>query len=158
MAGIHGSLTAPQMIPQALLIALGAGFMEEYLFRGLLIKSVLKDKIRSFQQVWGTVLLSSFFFGLTHLGNALYQPLDATLFQVYYAMILGILFAAITLRMGNLWWTIILHFLIDFASITISQGTQAQAATSIWQFIIFLPILLYSIFLLRPRKIAQMGI
>lgn len=154
--GWYGSSMAPKMIPLALIIALGAGFLEEYLYRGLLIQVGLRGGIRSTQQVWGTVLLSSLFFGLAHLGNALYQPLDATFFQVYYAMIFGIFFSAIYLRTGSLWWTIILHCLIDFSSITVSQGTQAQAATSIWSFISLLPIALYSFFLLRPKKIAEM--
>ena len=62
------------------------------------------------KQILGAVLLSALFFGLAHLGNLTHQPLDATLFQVYYASAIGIFFAAIYLRTGSLWWTIILHF------------------------------------------------
>ena len=153
-----GISQAPQMIPQALIIALGAGFMEEYIFRGLMIQTVLSNGISSSKQVWGTVLLASLFFGLAHLGNLFYQPLDATLYQVYYALVIGIYFSAITIRTGSLWWTIILHFLIDFASILISQGTQATAATSIWSFVFWLPLVAISIFLLRPKKIAELSL
>ncbi|MFR3959857.1 MAG: type II CAAX prenyl endopeptidase Rce1 family protein [Streptococcus salivarius] len=65
--------------------------------------------------------------------------LNATLFQVYYATAIGIFYAAIYLRTGSLWWTIVLHCLIDFASVLFSQSTQAAPATSIWNFIFWLP-------------------
>ena len=115
-----GISKAPHMIGTALIIALGAGFFEEYFFRGLFLKLAFQDGIRSSKQVLGVVFLSAIFFGLAHLGNLTHQPLNATLFQVYYATAYGIFFAAIYLRTGSLWWTIILHFLIDFGSVLIS--------------------------------------
>jgi len=90
---------------------------------------------------------------LAHLGNLTHQPLNATLFQVYYATAYGIFFAAIYLRTGSLWWTIILHFLIDFGSVLISQSTQAAPATSIWNFIFWLPLIALGLFLIRPKKL-----
>ena len=141
------------MIGTALIIALGAGFFEEYFFRGLFLKLAFQDGIRSSKQVLGVVLLSALSFGLAHLGNLTHQPLNATLFQVYYATAYGIFFAAIYLRTGSLWWTIILHFLIDFGSVLISQSTQAAPATSIWNFIFWLPLIALGLFLIRPKKL-----
>ena len=148
-----GISKAPHMIGTALIIALGAGFFEEYFFRGLFLKLAFQDGIRSSKQVLGVVFLSAIFFGLAHLGNLTHQPLNATLFQVYYATAYGIFFAAIYLRTGSLWWTIILHFLIDFGSVLISQSTQAAPATSIWNFIFWLPLIALGLFLIRPKKL-----
>ena len=148
-----GISKAPHMIGTALVIALGAGFFEEYFFRGLFLKLAFQDGIRSSKQVLGVVLLSALSFGLAHLGNLTHQPLNATLFQVYYATAIGIFFAAIYLRTGSLWWTIILHCLVDFASVLLSQSTQAAPATSIWNFIFWLPLIALGLFLIRPKKL-----
>ena len=152
-AGAFGISKAPHMIGTALIIALGAGFFEEYFFRGLFLKLAFQDGIRSSKQVLGVVLLSALSFGLAHLGNLTHQPLNATLFQVYYATAIGIFYAAIYLRTCSLWWTIVLHFLIDFASVLHSQSTQAAPATSIWHFIFWLPLIAIGLFLIRPKKL-----
>ena len=151
--GALGISKAPHMIGTALIIALGAGFLEEYVFRGLFLKLAFQDGIRSSKQVLGVVFLSAIFFGLTHIGNLTHQPLDATLFQVYYASAIGIFFATIYLRTGSLWWTIILHFLIDFTSVLLSQSTQAAPATSIWHFLLWLLPIAIGLFLIRPKKL-----
>ena len=147
-----GISKAPHMIGTALVIALGAGFFEEYFFRGLFLKLAFLEGIRSSIQVYG-VFLSAIIFGLALLGNLTHQPLNATLFQVYYATAIGIFFAAIYLRTGSLWWTIILHCLVDFASVLLSQSTQAAPATSIWNFIFWLPLIALGLFLIRPKKL-----
>lgn len=152
-ASAFGISKAPHMIGTALIIALGAGFSEEYVFRGLFLKLAFQDGIRSSKQVLEGVFLSALFFGLAHLGNLTHQPLDATLFQVYYASAIGIFFAAIYLRTGSLWWTIVLHFLVDFTSVLMSQSTQAAPATSIWHFILWLPLIAIGLFLIRPKKL-----
>ena len=141
-----GISKAPHMIGTALVF-------EEYFFRGLFLKLAFQDGIRSSKQVLGVVLLSALSFGLAHLGNLTHQPLNATLFQVYYATAIGIFFAAIYLRTGSLWWTIILHCLVDFASVLLSQSTQAAPATSIWNFIFWLPLIALGLFLIRPKKL-----
>ena len=154
-AAAFGISKAPHMIGTALIIALGAGFFEEYVFRGLFLKLAFQDGIRSSKQVLGVVLLSALSFGLAHLGNLTHQPLNSTLFQVYYATAIGIFYAAIYLRTGSLWWTIILHCLVDFASVLLSQSTQAAPATSIWHFIFWLPLIALGLFLIRPKKIES---
>ena len=57
-----GISKAPHMIGTALVIALGAGFFEEYFFRGLFLKLAFQDGIRSSKQVLGVVLLSAIIF------------------------------------------------------------------------------------------------
>ena len=152
-ASAFGISKAPHMIGTALIIALGAGFFEEYFSRGLFLKLAFQDGVKSSKQVLGVVLLSALSFGLAHLVNLTHQPLNATLFQVYYATAIGIFYAAIYLRTGSLWWTIVLHCLIDFASVLLSQSTQAAPATSVWNFIVWLPLIAIGLFLIRPKKL-----
>ena len=61
-ASAFGITKAPHMIGTALIIALGAGFSEEYVFRGLFLKLAFQDGIRSSKQVLGVVFLSYIFF------------------------------------------------------------------------------------------------
>ncbi|SUN08242.1 transposase [Streptococcus acidominimus] len=46
------------------------------------------------------------------MGNLQTQALDVTLFQVYYAMAMGIYFAAVVIRTRSLWWAIFIHFIV----------------------------------------------
>ena len=59
--GALGISKAPHMIGTALIVALGAGFFEEYVFRGLFLKLAVQDGIRSSKQILGAVLLSAIF-------------------------------------------------------------------------------------------------
>ncbi|MGT2965515.1 CPBP family intramembrane glutamic endopeptidase, partial [Streptococcus acidominimus] len=72
----------------------------------------LKDGLGSYKNVLQAVLISSLAFGLAHLGNLQTQALDVTLFQVYYAMAMGIYFAAVVIRTRSLWWAIFIHFIV----------------------------------------------
>ena len=79
------------------LVAIIAPFVEEFLFRKVLI-----DRVR----VYGdkvTMVLSGVLFGLFH-GN---------LFQVVYAMLLGMLLAYVYLKTSNIWYCIGLHMVIN---------------------------------------------
>ena len=93
---------APHMIGFVLIIALKAGFFEEYVFRGFFLKLAFQDGIRFSKHVLEGGFLSSLLFGLARLENLTHQPLDATLVQVYSASAIGIFFATIHLRTGSL--------------------------------------------------------
>ncbi|MCR5307238.1 MAG: CPBP family intramembrane metalloprotease [Oscillospiraceae bacterium] len=88
-----------------------APVVEEMLFRKILI-----DRIRKYGNV-AAILLSGLLFGLFH-GNFT---------QFFFASMLGFFFAFIYIRTGNILYTILLHFGINFLSSGIA-GTLLRRA------------------------------
>lgn len=137
------------------------GFVEEITFRGLVIPNFMRVH-NSSKGIWLGLFISAGIFGLIHAAN-IFAGADpgTTVFQVFYAFALGILFGAILIRYGNLWPCIILHGLVDAAAMmsdeALQQGAvQTQAFTFSWE---IMPVLLlsliflaYGIFLCRPKK------
>jgi membrane protease YdiL (CAAX protease family) len=91
-----------QYLMSVFVMAVLPAVIEELLFRGVILKSLKQ---------YGTVmavLLSSAMFAAFHLNPA----------QTVYQFILGIMFAAIALRTGNLVLCMLLHFINNFLIIT----------------------------------------
>ncbi len=97
----------------ALLLGLEPGIKEEILFRIVPISLAMRSRRRK-ELVVPVFVFSGLLFGLTHGLNLLVgaDPVN-TLIQVIYATGIGFLFAAIYLRTGNLWITVLLHSLFD---------------------------------------------
>lgn len=92
------------------------GFVEETIYRGLVLKILLKK---------GTavaVITSSILFAVTHILNALSgQNLADTLLQIVYALLVGLVLALLMVKMDNILPLITFHFihnLIQFSSTT----------------------------------------
>ena len=88
-----------------ILAGLGAGFTEEILFRGILLRL-----IEGWVGTWWALAITSFLFGISHLGNA-----HATVFgAVAIALEAGILLGACYLLTRRLWLAIGLHAAWNF--------------------------------------------
>ncbi|KXT76196.1 CPBP family intramembrane glutamic endopeptidase [Streptococcus sp. DD12] len=146
----------PQAIWDALVSALVAGFLEEYICRGLFLQMAFQAGNRSYRQVMWAVFLSSLFFGLAHLSNSLIQPMSHTLFQVYYAFALGVYFCALVIRTGSLWWVIVPHFLMDFSVILAANGSKASGGPTLLGIMVWFLILLIGLYLLREKKLEAL--
>lgn len=96
-----GSLAGYPTVLNLLLGCVIAPLSEEYLFRYLLL-----NRLRPYGDKFA-ILASALCFGLFH-GN---------LNQLFYAFAVGALFAYVVLRTGCLWQSILLHALINFASV-----------------------------------------
>ena len=107
-------------------LGLKPGVCEEIVFRIIPLSLIMKHEKRE-QLMIPAIITISAIFGLIHGANLLSgaNPV-ATLFQVLYAAGTGFLFAAIYLRTGNMWITIVLHSLAD---INYYIGAQAQLGT-----------------------------
>lgn len=146
---------------------LSTGFFEEILFRGILF-NLINDKFGSTNKgFFFSVFASSIFFGSAHIVNFFNgtMPLINFINQCIYASIIGVLFTALYLRCNTLLIPIIIHGLIDitgcteFLAITSEQlftSSRVQSVidykTIIATLILFLPFLLWSLFLLRKVK------
>jgi uncharacterized protein len=89
------------------------GFYEELLARGLLL-----GRCRIvFGRWWPALLVSSLLFGLAHL----YQGWVGAV----QTMLVGIVFAAFTIRWGTLWPAILAHAGLNLASLLVLEGLPA---------------------------------
>lgn len=110
--GVDGSpLTSVLLIVSSCVVP---ALVEEFLYRGVILRALMR---------FGTgfaIVMSALLFALMH-GN---------LSQIVFAFPLGLLFALLVVRTGNLWITIIVHFLNNLLSslyliVEAAAGTQA---------------------------------
>lgn len=95
------------------------GIFEEFLFRGLVLNTLLaKMKHNGFKEKLVAIVVSSFLFGIVHLLNLFSEPqmINNTLAQVFYAVFIGIFLGALYLRTNNIWVVAIYHALVDVVS------------------------------------------
>ena len=140
------------------------GVAEEFLFRGVIAQTLLEHFGTSRAGIWKACLLSGLFFGGAHLTNILSSAPFGVLMQCVFAGSLGVLFAAIYFRTGNLWVLVFLHGAQDAASLLAGglYGTENMStAVSSYDSTMLLSVLIYLIptfFLLRKKKIGEVGL
>ncbi|RJX25524.1 MAG: CPBP family intramembrane metalloprotease [Acholeplasma sp.] len=91
------------------------GFLEELIFRGILLLFLFQAFSHIKYRVFITILISSLVFGLFHITNVFEgAPLSSTILQIGYSFLMGILWASIYMKTGNLWFSMVLHALYNF--------------------------------------------
>lgn len=100
-------------IALAVLMGLAPGIKEEVIFRIIPIAIVMKGKNKE-KHMWIAFFASGIIFSLIHILNIIAgADLIMSLIQAFYAFCVGLVFAAIYLRTGNMWITIFLHSITD---------------------------------------------
>ncbi len=138
-----------------MVLALTVGFVEEGLFRGLILHALAP------RGWWRAAILSALFFGFSHSLNVLGGSSPAyVVLQVGYAIAFGFAFAAMALRSGVIWPLVIAHFLIDFAGFIAADRVGAANVDTLTLGISIIYIIAYSaygIYLLRkaPAPVEQ---
>lgn len=113
LAQIHAPL-------YCLLTAFLIACAEEFIMRGMILSSIIHHAHK--HAIWKAIFLSSLLFGITHLMNITHQSLYQTLLQIIGTFSLGVIFAVIYLKSGNLLMPILLHGLLDANSIGIATS------------------------------------
>ena len=137
------------------------GIAEEFLFRGVIAETLLEHFGTSRGGIWKACLLSGLLFGCAHLTNLLSSAPLGVLMQCIFAASLGVLYAAIYFRTGNLWVTVFLHGGMDIISMLVGglYGTESVAeSVSSYDASMLLSVLVYLIpaaILLRKKKIGE---
>lgn len=112
-------------LPALLHSGFGSGFGEELLFRGYLMKhtETLYGKRKA-------ILVTSLAFGLMHLGNGNFISIVDILWTVFYAGMLGMIFALLTYSTGSLLYPMIVHAVCNlfnvFANASLVGEGQAR--------------------------------
>lgn len=118
--GIETSTLLFRGMPWAVLFTMNmflVGVNEEILMRGLVLNLLLEKEA----SVWKAIIISAMIFGAIHIPNLFFMnPLTVTV-QTINAAAAGILFAVVYILCKNLWAVIIVHGLVDWLSLFISQ-------------------------------------
>ncbi len=148
----------PAMILFGLVSFTIGGFVEEALFRGVVLRAFLPRGLLK------AALLSALVFSLAHLPNMLVgQSLGATALQLVRTFLVGFAFVAPLAYTRNIWPLVILHMLINFSSflatgsITLLSTQNPTTSQVLVEVGIFGLLALYGLWLLRRagRQVAK---
>jgi membrane protease YdiL (CAAX protease family) len=146
-------VTDPTLILFGAASFLVGGFIEEAIFRGVVLRVFLpRGLLRA-------ALLSAAVFSLVHLGNILLgQDLGATALQLVRAFLVGMAFVAPLAYTRNIWPLVILHALINFTSflgsgnITLISTESPEISQVLAEVIVFGLLSGYGFWLLRRAQ------
>ncbi|MBN2118722.1 MAG: CPBP family intramembrane metalloprotease [Anaerolineales bacterium] len=166
--GIVIDTSKSMLITLHLLTALSTGWVEEILFRGVVVTALLKKWGRSRKGIYLAVLVSGVFFGAIHLVNFIQgrKPLLNTATQMVYALFFGVIFAACLLRNRSIWPVILLHAAVDWTGtlheVAVGGGLRVTAPPmtlnhALVSILITLPLFLYGLYILRKVEPASLG-
>jgi membrane protease YdiL (CAAX protease family) len=141
----------------ALVLSLQVGFlvidifMEEVTYRGVILEALAGLGIGS------RVTLSAVLFGLSHLDNLFLPGADelGVAYQIFEAALVGILFAAVRLRMNTIWPVMIVHAVYDLM-LVLAFGHAFPVAPTLPGFVVATVVNLslagIGFFLVHPRQ------
>lgn len=137
LALVVGSLSFGVYItnPRALLvfavIAAASGFVEEVIFRGLMLRAFLP------RGVWTAVMVPAVIFALSHAANVFAgaDPL-VTGMQILYALAIAFCFGAIAVKTRVIWPLVIAHALGNFFAFINSPADQALTGSLLVHFLV----------------------
>lgn len=99
--------------PNLISLVIIAPVVEEYIFRRVLIAKTVKYGEDT------AIIISALFFALVH-GN---------FYQFFYAFGLGAVFAYVYIKTGKLWYTVVLHMIINFLGSVVAPAVMNMANT-----------------------------
>jgi membrane protease YdiL (CAAX protease family) len=158
----------PMLIVLYTLLYVSVGFVEEILFRGVMMTVLVQKWGRTRGGIYKAVILSSALFGLLHLANfaAGRYTLLAALTQTGYALFFGVFFGACMLRNNSIWPVIFSHFLFDFCGTlnqiavggTFTRSVETDPNNALIALALTLPLFLYGLFILRRVTPVQTSV
>lgn len=111
-------------LASAILVCFVAPFVEEMLFRGIILRGFLGN-----YSVKTSITLSSLLFALYHLN----------LYQLPAAFLLGLFFGWLYVRSGSLWTSILAHSLYNGCAMLLWTGGEVLAESDMQSFVQFNP-------------------
>jgi membrane protease YdiL (CAAX protease family) len=110
-----------------LLLSLSVGFIEELLFRGVIIRAWLK------KGVYVAVGVSTALFGVAHLMQLMGgQSAFGTVLQVLFSLVLGLALALVVVKTWSIWGVILFHALFDFVQLVSTSPAASVTDNSLY--------------------------
>ncbi len=126
VSGITGiKVNDPSLIVLGAASFLAGGFVEEALFRGVVLRAFLPRNLLK------AAAFSALIFASAHLPNLLVgQNLGATAMQFFYSFLVGFTFVAPLAYTRNIWPLVILHGLMNFSTFLATGNITAISTQS----------------------------
>ncbi len=124
------------LLPQLMVLVALVGFAEETMCRGLLLYGL--RRLGPLMAGAGSALI----FALLHFTNVLAHPVGPVSLQVVSAFQIGLLFAAVRLRVGSIWPLVAAHALIDLGVLLVGPMSRPEVSwplTVIGSIVLYLP-------------------
>jgi hypothetical protein len=132
------------LLVSVLSAGIAAPFLEELLYRGILL-----NRLMAWMPAWAAVVVSGALFGAMHLN----------LYQGLYAFAASIPFALLYIRCRNLWLPIAGHMAFNLANIALIEITEAAGIEAINPWLLLIPSALATVgcvwFMLQKTKPAE---
>lgn len=107
------------------------GINEELLMRSLILNNLLTAYGKNYGGMWKSILIAALMFGALHLPNFAFTPPITLIVQIINASSAALLFGAVYIRIRNIWSGIILHFIVDWLSLFVSECFTGGATSVI---------------------------
>ena len=154
----------PLLLLVVIIFPFSTAFLEETLFRGLILKILLKNMATTKKTVYYSFIISALLFGIVHFIHIIWADPLQVIADLVLATAGGVLLGAIYLRSKTLIAPILLHGLFNlaggiFVAFTNTDYTVPQATFSdvITMLVVALPLILAALILLRkvnPEEIS----
>jgi len=145
---ISGRLPSGMVI----LFILVAAFLEEVVFRGLILSGFIRTWGKTNRDILKSILISSLFFCSIHLLDFLSgRTLASVILQGLEAYFLGIFLAAFVLNSRSIYPATFFHGLLNLSAYMsfASQGLEPKPASWLLLSLLMLPLALYGLFFIR---------
>ena len=137
-----------------MIVAFGTAFLEETLFRGIVLSSTYYCRRYSDGKIAFALIWSSIVCAAVQLKDFAGSDVVTLLVNMIYAFVMGMFFGALFLRCRNLFSVMVIHWIINFFSLIFVYGSKETPGWTIYIYaLILLFILVASIYLLRSSKI-----
>lgn len=146
------NLADPALTGLVTLFIVTAAFLEEVVFRGLILHAFLRAWGNTYRGLIKSILVSSLLFCSVHLLDFLSgRPLLDVFLQSLEAFFLGVWLAALVLRGKSIYPAVAFHAILNLAAYLAFASKGIQPAPSSWLLLsgLVLPIAAYGIYLLR---------
>jgi membrane protease YdiL (CAAX protease family) len=124
-------LNGPLTIIILVLGVLAIGMAEDFLCRAVMAETLLEHFGTGRKGILKAMLISALIFALTHFSNLTTSGFSGVLLQVINAFFVGILFAALYFRTGNIMIAAFVHALWDFFGLIQSENGLLASDTSL---------------------------
>jgi len=135
-----------------------AGITEEFLCRGFIYNAIFNKH----NDVKKAVFISAAIFGAAHIINLVHQTPVNTIFQIIFAFVGGVFFAAIYARCKNIWALALMHAFwnIGFGAAEILTPSETVVESGILEQVPMLIVLVFMLcmgmFLIRKKKLSPL--
>lgn len=140
--------------------SLTTSLLEESMYRGLLLTAMLKSWGTSRRGLLLSAIVSSLFWGSTHLFNILIRPFQVVFFQVLYISLVGFFYAIFTIYGRSIWPAIVFHWAINASvNLALNQNPAFEETIThyIWLAVISLLPLLVSLWIIKPSRRSDLA-